>query len=58
VRYWVPPGASTPTDAEIVTSSGDASLDDAAIATIRSGKFASDCDYGLSSIRIAFKLQN
>jgi len=58
VRYWVPPGASTPTDAEIVTSSGDVSLDDAAIATIRSGKFASDCDYGLSSIRIAFKLQN
>jgi len=25
---------------------------------IRSGKFASECDYGLSSIRIAFKLQN
>ena len=58
VRYFVPPGSDVPTDAEIVTSSGDASLDDAAIATIRSGKFASDCDYGLSSIRIAFKLQN
>jgi len=58
VRYWVPPGTDVPTDAEIVTSSGDQSLDDAAIATIRSGKFASDCDYGLSSIRIAFKLQN
>jgi TonB family protein len=58
VRYWVPPGSDVPTDAEIVTSSGDATLDDAAIATIRSGKFASDCDYGLSSIRIAFKLQN
>jgi TonB family protein len=58
VRYWLPPGADVPTDAEIVTSSGDASLDDAAVATIVSGKFASDCDYGLSSIRIAFKLQN
>jgi TonB family protein len=58
VRYWLPPGADVPTDAEIVTSSGDASLDDAAVATILSGKFASDCDYGLSSIRIAFKLQN
>jgi TonB family protein len=58
VRYWVPPGADVPTDAEIVTSSGDATLDDAAIATIRSGKFASDCDYGLSSIRNALKLQN
>jgi TonB family protein len=58
VRYFVPPGSDVPTDAEIVTSSGDASLDDAAIATIRSGKFASECDYGLSSIRIAFKLKN
>jgi TonB family protein len=58
VRYWLPPGADVPTDAEIVTSSGDAALDVAAIATIRSGKFASDCDYGLSSNRIAFKLQN
>lgn len=58
VRYWVPPGSDVPTDAEIVTSSGDVTLDDAAVATIRSGKFASDCDYGLSSIRIAFKLQN
>jgi TonB family protein len=58
VRYWLPPGSDVPTDAEIVTSSGDATLDDAAVATIQSGKFASDCDYGLSSIRIAFKLQN
>lgn len=58
VRYYVPPGSDVPTDAEIVTSSGDLTLDDAAIATIRSGKFVSDCDYGLSSIRIAFKLQN
>jgi TonB family protein len=58
VRYWLPPGADAPTDAEIVTSSGDVTLDDAAVETIRSGKYASDCDYGLSSIRIAFKLQN
>lgn len=57
VRYFVPPGSDVPTDAEIVSSSGDASLDDAAIATVRSGKYASDCAYGLSSIRIAFKLQ-
>ena len=57
VRYWVPPGREVATDAEIVTSSGDFALDDAAMATIRSGKFKSDCDYGLSSIRIAFKLQ-
>ena len=33
-------------------------LDAAAIATMRSGKFTSDCDYGLGSIRIAFKLQD
>jgi len=58
VRYWLPPGSDVPTDAEIVTSSGDMTLDSAAIATIQSGKFASDCGYGLSSIRIAFKLQN
>jgi TonB family protein len=58
VRYWVPPKSDVATDAEIVTSSGDAALDDAAIATVRSGKFSCECDYGLSSIRIAFKLQN
>jgi TonB family protein len=58
VRYWVPPGSEVATDAEIVTSSGDASLDTAAMTTIRSGKFKSDCDYGLSSIKIAFKLQD
>ncbi len=57
VRYWVPPGSEVATDAEIVTSSGDFTLDNAAMATVRSGKFKSDCDYGLSSIRIAFKLQ-
>jgi TonB family protein len=58
VRYYLPPGAESPTDAEIATSSGDVALDDAAIATVRSGKFTHDCEYGLSSIRIAFKLQN
>jgi len=56
VRFYLPPGAEYPTDAEIATSSGDLALDDAAIATVRSGKFTHDCDYGLSSIRIAFKL--
>jgi len=58
VRYWVPPGSNVPVDAEIVRSSGYPALDDAAIDTIRSGKFTKDCDYGLSSIRIAFKLQD
>jgi TonB family protein len=58
VRFWVPPGGVAPVDAEIVRSSGYAALDDAAISTIRSGKFSKDCDYGLSSIRIAFKLQD
>jgi TonB family protein len=58
VRYFVPPGAETASDAEIVTSSGDVALDDAALATIRSGKFTNECAYGLSTIRIAFKLQN
>ena len=58
VRYWVPPGSNVPVDAEIVSSSGYPALDDAAIDTIRSGKFTKDCDYGLSSIRIAFKLQD
>lgn len=57
VRFWVPPGGDEPTDVEIATSSGDATLDNAALATVLSGKFARDCDYGLSSIRIAFKLQ-
>lgn len=56
VRYYLPPGAESPTDAEIASSSGDIALDDAAIATVRSGKFTHDCEYGLSSIRIAFKL--
>jgi len=57
VRYWVPPKSDVATDAEIASSSGDASLDEAAIATVRSGKYSCECDYGLSSIRIAFKLQ-
>ena len=57
VRFWVPPGGDAPVDAEIVRGSGWPVLDDAAIDTIRSGKFSKDCDYGLSSIRIAFKLQ-
>jgi len=57
VRFWIPPGGDAPTDGEIATSSGDAALDTAAIATVQSGKFARECDYGLSSIRIAFKLQ-
>jgi len=57
VRFWIPPGGDAPTDGEIATSSGDAALDTAAIATVQSGKFTHECDYGLSSIRIAFKLQ-
>ena len=57
VRFWVPPGSDMVTDAEVSTSSGDASLDSAAVNTVLSGKFTKDCDYGLSSIRIAFKLQ-
>jgi TonB family protein len=57
VRYFVPPGSEEPADAEIAQSSGHAILDAAALDTIRSGKFGSECDYGLSSIRIAFKLQ-
>jgi TonB family protein len=57
VRYFIPPGSEEPADAEIAQSSGHEILDAAALDTIRSGKFASDCDYGLSSIRIAFKLQ-
>jgi TonB family protein len=57
VRFWVPPGSDVATDGEIATSSGNASLDSAAIATVLSGKFTRDCDYGLSIIRIAFKLQ-
>jgi TonB family protein len=58
VRYWIPTGSGTPADAEIVRSSGYPALDAAAIDTIRSGHFKSDCDYGLGSIRIAFKLQD
>ena len=58
VRYWVPAGSEVPVDAEIARSSGYPTLDAAAIETIRSGKFSSDCDYGLGSIRIAFKLQD
>jgi TonB family protein len=58
VRFFVPPGGNAPVDAEIVRTSGSLALDDAAIDTIRSGKFTKDCDYGLSSIRIAFKLQD
>jgi TonB family protein len=57
VRFWVPPGSELATDGEIATSSGDASLDSAAITTVLSGRFSRDCEYGLSSIRIAFKLQ-
>jgi TonB family protein len=57
IRYWVPPDSEVATDAEIATSSGDVTLDNAAMATVRSAKFTRDCDYGLSSIRIAFKLQ-
>jgi len=56
VRYFVPPGSDVASDAEIATSSGSAALDDAALATIRSGKFTNECAYGLSTIRISFKL--
>jgi TonB family protein len=58
VRYWVPPGSDTPADAEIARSSGHPILDAAAIDTIRSGHFSNECEYGLGSIRIAFKLQD
>jgi len=58
VRFFVPAGSDLAADAEIVRSSGYPALDAAAIDTIRSGKFKKDCDYGLSSIRIAFKLQD
>jgi len=57
VRFWVPPGSDIATDAEIALSSGDASLDNAALATVGSGKYTHECDYGLGSLRIAFKLQ-
>jgi TonB family protein len=57
VRYFVPPGSDEVVDAEIAQSSGHPSLDAAALDTISSGKFANECDYGLSSIRISFKLQ-
>jgi TonB family protein len=56
VRFWIPPGSSEATDAEVATSSGNAELDDAAIATVQSGKFSFECDYALSTLRIAFKL--
>jgi TonB family protein len=56
VRFWIPPGSSEATDAEIAVSSGNAQLDDAAIATVQSGKFSFECDYALSTLRIAFKL--
>ncbi len=56
VRYWLPAGSDELTDAEIASSSGDAALDQAAIETVRSAKFTRECDYGLSSIRISFKL--
>jgi TonB family protein len=58
VRYWLPAGSDVPVDAEVATSSGDASLDDAAIATVRSGTYTKDCDYGLGTLKIAFKLKN
>jgi len=58
VRYWVPPGSDAPMDAEISRSSGSPVLDAAAIDTIRSGTFSKDCDYGLGSIKIAFKLHD
>jgi TonB family protein len=58
VRFWIPPGSSEATDAEVATSSGNADLDNAAVATVQSGKFTFECDYALSSIRIAFKLAN
>ena len=57
MRYWVPPGSEDVVDAEIAQSSGHPSLDAAALDTISSGKFTNECDYGLSSIRISFKLQ-
>jgi TonB family protein len=58
VRYWVPPGSDVPMDAEISRSSGSPVLDAAAIDTIRSGTFSKECDYGLGSIKIAFKLHD
>jgi TonB family protein len=58
VRFFVPPSGDAPVDAEIARSSGYASLDEAAIDTIRSGHFTKECDYAISSIRIAFKLQD
>jgi TonB family protein len=58
VRYWIATNSGSPADAEIVRSSGYPALDAAAIDTIRSGHFKSDCDYGLGSIRIAFRLQD
>jgi TonB family protein len=57
VRYFVPADGDAPVDAEIARSSGYPMLDAAAIDTIRSGHFSKECDYGLGSIRIAFKLK-
>jgi TonB family protein len=56
VRYWVPPGSDELTDAEIASSSGNGDLDLAAINTLRSSRFTHECDYGLGSVRISFKL--
>jgi len=58
VRYFISTASGSPVDAEIARSSGYPALDAAAIDTIRSGHFKSDCDYGLGSIKIAFKLQD
>ncbi|HEV7606678.1 MAG TPA: energy transducer TonB [Steroidobacteraceae bacterium] len=57
VRYFVAADGDAPVDAEIARSSGYPILDAAAIDTIRSGHFSKECDYGLGSIRIAFKLK-
>jgi TonB family protein len=56
VRYWLPAGSDELTDAEIATSSGNVDLDQAAIDTLRSAKFTRECEYGLGSIKISFKL--
>ncbi|MEO8017610.1 MAG: energy transducer TonB [Pseudomonadota bacterium] len=57
VRFFVASDGDAPVDAEIARSSGYPALDAAAIDTIRSGHFTKECDYGLGSIRIAFKLK-
>ena len=58
VRFFITSGSGSPADAEIALSSGYPALDAAAIDTICSGPFKSDCDYGLGNIRIAFKLSD